>query len=146
MATKDRFKASAAARFKREPAQLPEDFDGREEVFVRKLSAAERDAYEGGRFKIKGDGRGNVTSEPNFGNLRARLLVLALCDAEGKRLYADDEAAQLGADLPGDLADVLFEQATKFNGLARAEDAAKNGRPEGAPSPSSSPSASANGT
>lgn len=122
MGLKELFRATAARRFERVAADLPEDFEDRELVFVRKLSASERDAFEAGKVRHKSDSKGRLESEIDLRNTRAKLLVRCLCDANGVRLYADEDAEALGNDLPGDLADRLFEQAFAFNGMRTADE------------------------
>lgn len=139
MGLRDTFSGAAKKRFAREPADLPEDWDGREQIFVRKLSAAERDGYEASNSKFTSGPRGGLTREANLVGVRARLIVRCLCDGEGKRIYSDADAAQLGDDLPGDVADALYEQCAALNGIG--EDAKKNsptanGSTAGSPSPS----------
>ena len=92
-------------------------------VWLRMISAAERDRYF--LMTRKGD-----TFEANPDNFRAKLLVFAICDEEGKRLFADDEAELLGRKC-GDAINLLFGEASKINGLTRndadeVEDARKN--------------------
>lgn len=79
---------------------------------VRMLSGKERDAWEAGLHRIAGDG----SVSPNLTNVRGRLLALTLCDDEGRRLFTDDDAGQLG-DLPAAPLEVIFEAASKLNAL-----------------------------
>lgn len=71
-------------------------------VYVRAISAVERDAFELGYAEDKT-------------NLRAKLAALCCCDEEGAALFdhADDIAA-LG-DKSGAALDRVFEAATKLN-------------------------------
>jgi hypothetical protein len=52
----------------------------------------------------------------NFVNLRARLLVRCICDADGKRLFADGDVEQV-AGLPARVIDPLFEVAQRLSGM-----------------------------
>lgn len=54
-------------------------------VRLRGLSAAERDNFEA-----------NLAQTQDLSNLRSRLVVLALIDEEGNRLFKDSEAKALG--------------------------------------------------
>jgi hypothetical protein len=89
--------------------------------FIRMMSAAESDAYEESRVTITYDDAGKVKGQRNVANIRARLLVRTLCDAQGKRHFADDYADTLGRLLPRDRADKLFDQASRVNGLDQRE-------------------------
>lgn len=108
------------------------------EVYVRRISAAERDAYDHRRFAEGEDGEGTTAD-----NFRAELLVLCLCDAKGKAMFLADDAAVIGR-LPTALVDGLFRAAARLNGIggdneaAAVADAEKNSG--GAPD-SGSPSA-----
>src|ERR1035437_8579800 len=66
-----------------EEIQIPE-WEG--SVWVREMSGAERDAWEAVAF-----------GDDKKGNLRATLAVACLCDADGKRLFLDEDAGSLGA-------------------------------------------------
>lgn len=80
-------------------------------ISVRGLTAGERDAFEAACFVGKGNSR-----EMNFVNLRARLLVRCICDAGGKRLFADGDVEQIAA-LPAKVVDPLFEVAQRLSGM-----------------------------
>lgn len=80
-------------------------------ISVRGLTAGERDAFEAACFVGKGNSR-----EMNFVNLRARLLVRCICDAGGKRLFADSDVEQIAA-LPAKVVDPLFEVAQRLSGM-----------------------------
>ncbi len=90
-------------------------------VWLRTITAAERDAYMlSARPPVDGQ-------PPDFDNFRARLLVYAICDETGKRLFRQGEDALIGGKC-GDAIGLLFEEAQKLNGLEpeAVEDARKN--------------------
>ena len=60
-----------------------------------------------------------VVGRTLFENLRARLVALCLVDADGNRLFGDDEIDQLGEE-PSSVLGQLFMVAQKLNGLAAA--------------------------
>lgn len=68
------------------PVATPEWPAADGEVFVRALTAAEKDRYD---ESLSGE---DATME----NLRARLVVLAACDRDGNRIFADGDAGPLG--------------------------------------------------
>ncbi len=80
-------------------------------VYVRVMSGRERDQFE-------------IATMPTTGgtleNLRARLVALCACDAEGVRLFTDADAGALG-DLEGAALDRVFAVARRVNKLT-AED------------------------
>jgi hypothetical protein len=107
MLTKDAI--FAADDLPREKVSVPE-WGGH--VYVRSMTGTERDAFEesinaGGELK-------------NFANFRARLAVLTVVDAEGKRLFDDKDVKALGKKSAAALTRV-FNAATKLSGLSTAD-------------------------
>jgi hypothetical protein len=82
-------------------------------IFVRPMSGAERDGFEAEMV-----GQGNRMT-----NLRARLAVRVVCDAEGNRLFKDEDAAAVGERSAAAL-DRIFRAAQKLNSLGDQEVAA----------------------
>jgi len=80
-------------------------------VFVRTMTGAERDAFE---QSIADD------SGRNLANLRARLAVLAVVDADGERLFADSDALSLGNKSAAALSRI-FNVAQRLNALTNAD-------------------------
>lgn len=78
------------------------------EVWVRTLTAAERDAWEA---SIVGDGGAR-----DLGNLRARLAARAMCDESGARLFADADAEALGCKSAVALGRV-YDVAARLSGV-----------------------------
>lgn len=93
----------------RERVEVPE-WGGH--VYVRAMSGAERDAWEVGL------GAGSETQ--NLANVRARLAALCMVDEEGRRLFADEDAEQLGAKSAAAL-ERVFRAASRLNALAKGE-------------------------
>jgi hypothetical protein len=96
-------------------------------VLVRGLSGTERDAYEASQMierpAVDKDGkriRGQMEMHRSILNIRAKLVVRALVDADGKRLFKDEDAAALGKKA-GAVLDRLFDVAAELSGLT-AED------------------------
>jgi hypothetical protein len=84
-------------------------------VYVRGISAAERDAWEGGVSKRRAAG----TLHENF---RASLVVLSVTDENGVRLYTDSkEDLQAAGEIPADELSKLYDAATKINGLTEED-------------------------
>lgn len=84
-------------------------------VFIRTLTGKERDAFEQSCFVQLGAGRC-----ANLANVRARLLVLVICDEDGKRIFEDKDADALG-DLPASILDPLFAQAQRLSAITKAD-------------------------
>lgn len=84
-------------------------------VYVRTMTAAERDLFDASLSS-------GQSGQRDFGNVRARLLVLALVDEAGERLFADTDAAALGAKSSLALTR-LFAVASRLNGIGQAGEA-----------------------
>lgn len=95
------------------PVPTPEwpALDGK--LFVRALSAAERDAYEAS------------LSDGRLENWRAKLVVFAACDAEGRRIFEDGDVERVGR-CPATLVARLFEAANRLSRTDALEDSVKN--------------------
>lgn len=100
-------------------------------VFVRAITGEERDTFEAGLIEIKGKDRRH-----NFRNMRARLVALSVCDAEGQPVFTEKDVALLGRKAAAAL-DRVFAVAQRLAGL-REEDVEELGKPsESDPSESS---------
>src|SRR4051812_3473909 len=80
------------------------------DVYVRVMSGEERDAWERGAFD---DGKGS-------GGVRAKLLVRALCDEAGQRVFADDDAPAL-SQKSGVVLSRLYDAASRVNGIGKKD-------------------------
>ena len=85
------------------------------DVYVRGLSAAERDQFETEMFDVVGK-----DVKMNRKNLRARLVVLTVCDEKGNRIFKDEDLAALGKK-SGAALDKLFTLAQKLSGIGAAD-------------------------
>lgn len=83
------------------------------DIYLRTISGADRDAWEMDCW-----GRDNDMMRGR--NMRAKLLVRAICDEEGTRIFTDMDAADLGQK-NAKVLDRLFDRAAALNGL-REED------------------------
>lgn len=84
-------------------------------IFLRALSAKERDSFEASCMAGRGKSR-NLNME----NVRARLLVRSICDEQGTRLFADHDAEALGG-VPAAVIDRLFNRAQVLSGLSQGD-------------------------
>ena len=85
------------------------------DVMVRTMTGADRDAFEASLMGKEG----------RMENVRARLVSLTLCDANGVRLFTDAEVAALGNKSAKAL-DRVFTIAQRINGIGTdAVDTAK---------------------
>jgi len=80
-------------------------------VFVRTMAGVERDAFE---QSIADESGRNLT------NLRARLAVLTVVDADGARIFADADADALGKKSAAGLSRI-FDVAQRLNALTNSD-------------------------
>lgn len=90
-------------------------------VGVKTISAAERDEFEAAFVGAEGDPK-------KLRNVRAKLVALCLCDADGKRLFTEPGHVAALGEKNGAVVDRLFTECRRFNGLDKTavEEAAKN--------------------
>jgi len=97
-----------AADMKAYPVEVPE-WGGT--VYIRVMTVGERDSHELEWLRSKERG------VPNF---RSKFLVKILSDAEGNRLFKDEQAPKL-AEKNGDVCHRLFEIAMKKNAVTEQD-------------------------
>lgn len=98
------------------------------DVIVRNLTGTERDSYEAS-MQVQ---RGN-RYEPNPVGARARLVVRACIDEDGKRLFADNQADALSAK-NADVLDRLWDRIAELSGITQKASADAEGNSEADPS------------
>lgn len=103
-------------------------------VRVKGLTAAERDAYEAGVMQQRGK---NI--ELNRRNIRAKLVALAVIDADGNRLFGNADINALGNKAAGAL-DLIYGVASRLSGFS-AEDEEELAKNSGSDLNADSPSA-----
>ena len=86
------------------------------DVCLREITAGQRDQWDAWQIENEGAAR--------YANIRARLLVLTICDEQGVRLFADNDIAVVSG-LPAMSIDRLWDASCKLVGL-RPEDVEKN--------------------
>lgn len=95
------------------------------DLFVRSLSGEERDALEASTLTgVLGPEGQALTDMKNF---RSKLLVLAICDEQGNRIFASEDTEALGKK-NGEALDILFKVAARLSGITReaVKEAEKN--------------------
>ncbi|MFE6362979.1 phage tail assembly chaperone [Streptomyces sp. NPDC057806] len=128
-----------------EPVTVPE-WGGRT-VLVRGLSGTERDDWEASIRQLRPSltKKGEQEIVLNQSNARAKLLVKCIVNAEGGRVFTDQQAPALGRK-NGKALDRLYDVASRLSGLSDEEEEAIEGNSEttegGDDSPSSSPESS----
>lgn len=80
------------------------------QVYVRTLTAAERDAFEADQFGRRENGGSHLI------NFRARWAALVVCDEQGNRMFSDVDADSLGNQSAAVL-DRIFDVSRKLNGM-----------------------------
>lgn len=85
-------------------------------VRVRGLSGRERDAYEAAMVQISANGARRVTMD----NIRAGLVARSVVDAEGNRLFSDEDVKALG-EKSGAALDRVWDVARRLSGLSEED-------------------------
>jgi hypothetical protein len=81
-------------------------------VIVRGMTGKERDAFEASCFEGRGKKR-----EFKMANLRAKLVAYCCVEADGHRVFSDEDAEALGA-VRADVIDRLFGVAQRLSGMS----------------------------
>jgi len=97
-------------------------------VYVRTLTGAERDAFEDA--SIKGRGRNRRFS---LRNVCARLVVMAVCDERGRRVFRDGDAERLGEKSAAAL-NRVYRVAARLSAISEEDIEDLAGNSEGGPS------------
>jgi translation initiation factor 2 beta subunit (eIF-2beta)/eIF-5 len=85
-------------------------------VFVREMSARERDDWEESNVLRKGK-----KTETNFRNMRARLAIATCCDADGNLIFKPEDVDFLSAK-PVKVLERICKAALKINGITTEEE------------------------
>jgi hypothetical protein len=81
-------------------------------VRVRGLTGRERDAYEASLLEQRGR-----NTKANLQNARAKLVVLAVVDSRGQRMFTEAQIPQLGAKSAAAL-DRIWKKARDLSGMS----------------------------
>lgn len=106
-------------------------------VFIRALSGTDRDSWEQSVLEQHGE-----DVQVNMAGARAKLAALSIVDADGERMFSEDEIDELSKK-SGRALDRIFSAARKLNGITKEdvdELVGKSEDPDGSDSPSGSPS------
>ena len=109
----------AAQDLQSEDVLVPEWGEGAT-LKLRGISAADFERFQAGLAAFR-------ENPAKLSNIRCRFLVYCLVDGEGKLLFTEEDAAELGRKSPGVIAR-LYDKAQALSGLGPTvvEDAAKN--------------------
>ncbi len=89
-------------------------------VLVRGLTGAERDRFEASAAVARGGKRGLAGLERSLQNFRARVVAMATIGEDGKRLFTDADAKELGEKSAFAL-ERVFDAIWRLSGLTEAE-------------------------
>lgn len=98
------------------------------DVYVRGLTAGERDQFEESNLiRDKDKKRGLTTYDVRVADTRARLVVMAVCDEKGNRLFTDDDIEAVSS-LSSAAVSKLYSVAAALSGITDddLEDLLKN--------------------
>lgn len=95
--------------------QVPAPEWGQEKLYVRTMTASERDAFEAASVANKSDDQA-----ANLRNFRARLAVVCLVNEAGERIFSDSDAEALGGKSAAVLGRI-FDAAASLNGFGKSD-------------------------
>ena len=99
------------------PKELVEVPEWGGEVYVRCLTAAERDDWEGSVVSMGKNGK----TQTDLKNLRAKLVARTVCDEKGERLFTDAQVGDLGKKSAAAL-DRLYTVAAKLSKITKSDE------------------------
>jgi hypothetical protein len=120
----------SAADLPKELVEVPE-WGG--SVYVRCLTALERDEWEGSIMQM--DPKGGH-AKPDLRNIRAKLVVRTVVDEEGNRLFSETDTLALGAKSAAAL-DRLYSVAARLSKITKEDEKELLGNSEEGPAGSS---------
>jgi len=97
-------------------------------VYLKEIDALDYENYTRSLLEFKTDKNGNTSFEYRPEGMRLKFLVRCLCDANGNRLFKEDEYELLGHTLSGRnsrAVQELYEKSVEING-GNEEDLEKN--------------------
>lgn len=99
------------------PRELVEVPEWGGEVYVRCLTAAERDDWESSVISLEKGGK----AKTDMRNLRAKLVARTVCDEKGERLFTDSQIQQLGGKSAAAL-DRLYSVAARLSAITKSDE------------------------
>ena len=103
------------------------DLGDNEFVYVKQMTAKEKDTMEQSLVKITKKGR-KTDYEANLTNFKAKLAVCTLCDDEGNKILAFNDFNLLSESISAEMMEKIIDVAQKLNGITEEdkEDLVKN--------------------
>jgi hypothetical protein len=92
-------------------------------VFVREMSAHERDVYEQSMMRQVPDGskKGQPQFETALEDFRTKLAVCTLCDESGNLLFSTRDIPKLSRSISASNMDKIVEVAQRLNGISEKD-------------------------
>ena len=102
------------------PKATPLELPGGATVFIRRITTGERDDFE------------REQSVDPYKNARARILVIGICDPEGKPIFTRDDFGQINR-LPAEFTEQIFEAILNVNKMRQGDVVLSLGSPAADP-------------
>ena len=87
------------------------------DIYVRSMTGTERDKFESSNV-VKD--RKTQTYDVRMENLRARLVVLTVCDETGGRIFTDEDAKEIGRKNAAVIAQI-YDVAARLSGITKED-------------------------
>ena len=90
-------------------------------VFVREMTAKDKDDWEQSILKQKTNSKGSVQYETSLEDFRAKLAVATVCDEEGKLLFKPQDIKLLNAAMSASNMEKIVDAAQRLNAITEKD-------------------------
>lgn len=97
------------------------DFEDGDFVYVRQMTARERDEYEQSLVLRTKDNKGRYDYDMRLENFRAKLAVRTLCDKDGTLLLKPGDFATLGGSMSARRMERIVNEAQRLNAITEED-------------------------
>jgi hypothetical protein len=97
------------------------EFDDGNFVYVREMTAHEKNTWEHSLYKTVKGPKGGQDMQMDLSDYNSKLAVCTLCGEDGKLLFSFNEYKQLGQKMSAAKMDKIVEVAQRINGITDEE-------------------------
>jgi len=101
---------------KKEKVELEDGF-----VYVREMTAHEKNVWEHSLYKMTKDNKGRQNVEMNMDDYNSKLAVCTICDENGELIFNFNDYKTLRQKMSGARMDKIVEVAQRINGITDEE-------------------------
>lgn len=97
------------------------DLEEGEYVFVRQMTARERDNFERSLLTEKKDNKGKTTYDSNLQDFRAKLAVCTVCDENGELIFEKNDYEELSLNIKAAKLEKIVTVASRLNAITEED-------------------------